>query len=434
MEMAENALIIGAGGREHAFGDALYEDFDTVFFAPGNAGTELLPNGINVEVGDSPVSFAKNNAVDLTVIGPEAFLAKGWGDRFRNNGLRVVGPNQHAARLETSKLYADRFMRKYGIPTPKGVAVTRISDIEAICDQYNPLEWVLKADGLASGKGVVLPDSPDEMRATLRDMLSGEKYGGAGARGVLMQERLSGPEVSAFVLTDGTRLTILPFSQDHKRLKNGDEGPNTGGMGAYAPIPASMMSADQESQIYDIARKTVDGMNQEGTPYQGILYLGLMRANEYDGNPVVIEYNARFGDPEAQVVLPLLKQSGTNVRDVLSSLAEGYFKPHLVKRNQLAGSAALSVCLAGAEYPDGASEDVPIHGLEHSYQNVRVYHGATKRAEDDSIVTNGGRILYVTGYGESIPTAAEHAYAAIGRNVIHFTGMQYREDIGHQAR
>lgn len=425
------ALIIGGGGREHALGLAVSPDVDRVYFTPGNAGTEQLENGVNLPPGDA-VEFAKTNQVNLTIIGPEAPLVAGVADRLRAEGLTVFGPNAAAARLESSKIFACGFMGRHRIRYPATQLLTDPARVDAYTDGINTLDVVLKADGLAGGKGVVLPDTFEEMQQALHGMLTGELFDGAGKNAVLMQERLTGPEVSVFVISDGENFTILPYSQDHKRLKDGDEGPNTGGMGAYAPVPDNMISRRQHAQIYEIAEKTIAGMKADGIPYKGVLYMGLMLADKYDGAPAVIEYNVRFGDPEAQVVLPILEQAGVSIYELLAS-SDHRLDTSLIKVGSLAGKAALTVCLAAEGYPDSPVKGAVIEGLEGSYRDVLIHHGGTKMLRD-SVIVDGGRVLYVTGFGESVDGAAARAYAAIGPEAVHFDNMQYRTDIGKQAR
>ncbi len=418
------ALIIGNGGREHAFAKTLGDDV-TIFVAPGNAGTGLMPNVTNVETSD-PVQFAKDNNVNVTIIGPEAPLVAGVADDFRAAGLTVVGPSQIAAQLESSKSFACEFMERQGIAYPKS---RTIHSVEEFTDEATSI--VIKADGLAGGKGVVLPETNEEAVSTLAAMFDGA-YDNAGANGVVIQERLSGPEVSAFALTDGTDFVLLPFAQDHKRLKDGDQGPNTGGMGAYAQVPESIVSPAQYEKIRDIAKKTVDGMKAEGNPYKGILYIGVMLAEQRGGDPVVIEYNARFGDPETEVVLTILANAGVDVYELLKS-TDGTLNSSLLDDLNL-NQSALTICFASAGYPESSRKGDEILGLDTKFPDgVFVHHAATALV-DGKVVTNGGRVLYVTAVADTIDEAAANAYSVIGDNGVHFDGMQYRTDIGKQAR
>ncbi len=422
-----SALIIGNGGREHAFAKTLGDNV-TIYVAPGNAGTALMPNVTNVEL-DDPVAFVEEHNIDLTIIGPEAPLVAGVADAFRAANLDVVGPNATAAQLESSKSFACDFMDTYDIAYPKSTLIHNLDEFNALTDDATTI--VIKADGLAGGKGVVLPESNAVAQATLEAMFDGA-YDGAGKNGVVIQERLSGPEVSAFALTDGTDFVLLPFAQDHKRLKDGDQGPNTGGMGAYAPVPESIVSPAQYEKIRDIAKKTVDGMKAENNEYRGILYIGIMLAEQRGGDPVVIEYNARFGDPETEVVLTILANAGVDVYELLKS-TDNKLNPSLLEGLNL-NQSALTICFASAGYPESSSKGDEILGLDTPFPDgVFVHHAATK-LDGDKVVTNGGRVLYVTAVADDIDTAAANAYSVIGDHGVHFEGMQYRTDIGKQAR
>jgi phosphoribosylamine--glycine ligase len=422
-----SALIIGNGGREHAFAKTLGSDV-TVYVSPGNAGTALMSNVTNLEL-DNPVAFVKEHTIDLTIIGPEAPLVAGLSDEFRAAGLNIVGPSQFAAQLESSKSFACDFMERQGIAYPKSTLVHSLEEFAAITSDATTI--VIKADGLAGGKGVVLPESNAVAAATLDAMFDGA-YDGAGRNGVLIQERLTGPEVSAFALTDGTDFVLLPFAQDHKRLMDADKGPNTGGMGAYAPVPESIVSPDQTDKIRNIAKKTVEGMKAEGHPYRGIMYIGVMLAEQRGGDPVVIEYNARFGDPEAEVVLTLLAESGVDVYELLKSTDNKLQGSLLDELN--VNQSALTICFASAGYPESSRKGDEIKGLDSEFpEGVFVHHAATA-LKDSKIVTNGGRVLYVTAVADTIDQAATNAYSVIGEDGVHFDGMQYRTDIGKQAR
>jgi phosphoribosylamine--glycine ligase len=433
-----SALVVGGGGREHQLGLSIAGSVDTVYFAPGNAGTTAIENGINLPevstIGDV-IDFVDEKECELTIIGPEQPLVQGIVNGLE--GHAVFGPSAEAAQLEGSKIFATEFMREYDIPYPYSDIIN--SDEDRIKLLHNlPLDnekiqqLVFKADGLAGGKGAILPKDWSDAVNVLHGMFSGKMFDGAG-KDIVLQERLHGPEVSVFVICDGERYSILPFSQDHKRLKNDDEGPNTGGMGAYAPVPESIVNYAQQEKIDDIVHKTIAGTLDRGMPYKGVLYIGMMLAEERNGDPVVIEYNVRFGDPETQAVLPLIERAGIDVYDLLRSSAEGHMEPESFEKIHQLGSAALTVCLAAEGYPDSPRKGNSIHGLEQGYPNVIVQHGGTKK-DGSRIVTAGGRVLYVTGLGETVDEAAAHAYAAIGEKGIHFDGMQYRTDIGHQAR
>lgn len=423
-----SALIIGNGGREHAIAKSLGPDVK-IFISPGNAGTAIMHNITNITT-DDPVVFAQENAIDFAIIGPDSFIAAGLADKFRAVNIPVFGASQSAGRLESSKSFASEFMERHGIPQPKSRTVRSTSEL---ADDTDPLSIVLKADGLALGKGVVLPETAEEAKTTLKEMLEGIGYEGAGKEGVVIQERLNGPEVSAFALTDGTNYVMLPFSQDHKRLKDGDIGPNTGGMGAYAPLPESIVSPDQAAKIHNIARKTIDAMKADGVPYQSVIYIGLMLAEQRGGDPVVIEYNARFGDPETQVILTLLQDAGVDVYELLKS-TDSTLNTTLLDGVSF-DKTAITVCEAASGYPESPRKGNEILGLDTTLPSgVFIHNAGTKLDDSGKVVTNGGRVLYVTAIADDINTAAANAYSVIGDNGVHFDGMQYRTDIGKQAR
>lgn len=436
--MAElDVLVVGSGGREHELARQLSisEQIHKVFVANGNAGTALLEKTENIDISPSDeisiLSFVKEHNVQLVVIGPEAPLVAGMADALREKGVAVFGPSKSAAQLEGSKAFAADFMQRHNIPQPNHQTAYSLDEALAIIAGKDPTTIVLKATGLAGGKGVVLPQTSEEATFVLETMFSGEGFDGAGKSGVVIQERLHGPEASAFVVTDGTHFVLLPFAQDHKRLQDGDKGPNTGGMGAYAPVPSSIISETQAQKIRQIAQTTIEGMAAAHTPYQGVLFIGLMLADEYKGDPVVIEYNVRFGDPEAEVLLSVLSESGFDVADMIIRTAQGDITS-LALPSQYP-KASLTVCLAADGYPIAARKGDEIFGLDASYQGVFVHHASTKR-EGERTVSSGGRVLYVTGLGQNLEEAATNAYKAIGPDGIHFDGMQYRRDIGHQAR
>lgn len=421
------AFVIGSGGREHQMGLSIASDVDTITFAGGNAGT--AETGTNLPFGatdyDAIVEYVQEAQPELVVVGPEEPLVDGLADRLE--GRPVLGPSADAARLEGDKAYAVSFMRRYNIPHPASAIVHRVND--TYFRGRDPRSYVLKAAGLAGGKGVILPETRDEVTEALQGMLYGELFGEAG-KCVVAQERLHGPEVSLFAISDGKDYVILPPSQDHKRLLDGDEGPNTGGMGAYAPVPADFISENQWQQAYDIVDRTIAAARMDGTPYKGILYVGLMFAEERGGQPVVIEYNCRFGDPEAQVVLPTVDGS---VYGMFESAARGYLDRSVAGEVLGTRAAALTVCLAVPGYPSDPHKGASIHGLEREYEGVLLQHGGTKKDADGTIVTAGGRVLYVTGIGENLQVANQRAQAAIGEHAVHFEGMQYRTDIGYQV-
>jgi phosphoribosylamine---glycine ligase len=426
-------LIIGSGGREHALAwkAAQSPRVEHVYVAPGNGGTDGLvrpgqgtPVCSNVAVGeDIPtlVAFAADGGVDLTVVGPEVPLALGVVDAFRQAGLAVFGPTAAAARLETSKAFAKDFMLRHGIPTARS---RTFSEYETALEYVRTFTGgvVVKASGLAAGKGVIVADDAAGAEAALNDIMLHRAFGAAGDL-VIVEERLQGPEVSLLAFTDGITVAPMPPAQDHKRLRDGDVGPNTGGMGAYAP--AAILDAEVARWcVKHVLQATVDGMRREGIPYQGVLYAGLMLTED---GPRVLEFNARFGDPETQVILPLLESV---LVDVLEACALGRLAGQEVRWRT--GMSAACVVMASGGYPGAYQRGLTVTGLDEagSIPDVTVFHAGT-RQDGAQIVTNGGRVLAVTGTGADISLALRSAYAGIHR--IHFEGMQFREDIGWRA-
>jgi phosphoribosylamine--glycine ligase len=432
-----SVLVLGNGGREHELTRqlSLSSNIQTIYAAPGNAGIAQLDKTTNIDLqptdSNAVAAFVQQSAISFVVIGPEAPLMAGVSDALRARGIAVFGHSKQATQLEASKAFAASFMQRHAIPQPAQWTVHNLPEALAVIAGKPARNYVLKADGLAGGKGVVLPESDQEAQTTLTAMFSGQSFEGAGRETVVIQERLHGPEVSAFVASDGTNLVLLPFAQDHKRLKDHDKGPNTGGMGAYAPVPESIADPAIAQKIRAIAEQSIQGMREDGIPYQGVLYIGLMLAEERGGDPVVIEYNARFGDPETEILLPVLQTAGFDVANMLQRVAQGDISQLATPSTQ--GQAALTVCLAASGYPESPRKGDIIHGLDTPYPDVIVHHAGTQET-DGTIRTNGGRVLYITGIGKTIDQAAARAYAAIGPEGIHFDGMQYRTDIGHQAR
>lgn len=432
--MRAQVLVIGSGGREHALVYGLSESdaVEAIYVAPGNAGTTRLPKTQNVVLADerATVQFCHDRSIDLVVIGPEAPLVAGLSDALRNEGFVVFGASQAAARLEGSKSFATEFMQRNNIAIPESrIVTTKEEALAAIQSFGGARQSVIKADGLAGGKGVFLPDDDAEATNAIEKIVSGS-VDGDGSRFVI-QRRNHGPEVSVFVLSDGESFSIIPLaSQDHKRIGVGDSGPNTGGMGVYAPLPKWILSDTQWQKIEGIAEASIKGMLAEGNPYQGVLYIGIMLAEELGGNPIVIEYNARFGDPETEVIIPLLHGNGVDIYTMLHATASG--SVHKFSMPSVLNGAALTICLAAAGYPDAPIAGEVIHGLDEEYRDVIAFHGGTKASGED-IMTNGGRVLFVTGLGATLQAASDAANAAIGKDGINFAGMQYRSDIGYQA-
>ena len=419
-------LVVGAGGREHALAWRLSRDASVteIFCAPGNAGIAPLAELIAIDPGDPDalLAFAESAAIDLTVIGPELPLDRGVVDRFRAAGRRVLGPLRAAAQLECSKAFAKSFMARHAIPTARYQICESSAQARAIVAAGAlgfPL--VVKADGLAAGKGVVVAADRGEADAAIRAAMDEQQFGAAGAR-VVLEECLVGPEVSFFALSDGSRAIPITSAQDHKRIFDDDLGPNTGGMGAFAPSPL-LDAASCDAIMARIIDPVLRGMREEGTEYRGFLYAGLMLTA---AGPQVIEYNVRFGDPEAQAVMPLV---AGELMPLLMAAAEGDLGG---RRIELEQGVSAAVVLASANYPGAVRSGAAIGGLEQASQmpGVTVFHSGTMAA-DRQIVTNGGRVLTVVGTGATYQDAITRAYGGVAR--ISFAGMQYRRDIGRKA-
>jgi phosphoribosylamine--glycine ligase len=420
-----NVLMIGGGGREHALAWKLAQssDVETVFVAPGNAGTAAEPKLENVSVDandfDALANFAKANNCELTVVGPEAPLVNGIVDYFEGEGLHCFGPSAAAAQLEGSKAFTKEFLARHNIPTG---AYETFTDPGAACAyiQAQGAPIVVKADGLAAGKGVIVAMSVDEAEAAVRDMLSGNAFGDAGAR-VVIEEFLEGEEASFIVMVDGTDVIPMATSQDHKRVGERDTGPNTGGMGAYSPAPV-VTDAVYERVMAEVINPTVKGMLEDGNRYRGFLYAGLMI--DSSGAPKVIEFNCRFGDPETQ---PIMMRLESDLASHCLAACEGRLPGESVTWSS---DATIGVVLASEHYPSSSPTGLPITGLGNEPQGVKVFHAGTKIA-DHATVTAGGRVLCVTARGASLADAATAAYQAI--DPIQWEGMKYRSDIGWRA-
>ncbi|HSX43240.1 MAG TPA: phosphoribosylamine--glycine ligase [Candidatus Saccharimonadales bacterium] len=418
-------LILGSGGREAALEQAIGASDEV----------ERVVTTNNLQEGLERLS---RHEKPLVVVGPEAPLVAGIADELRAEGYPVFGVGKEAARYEASKSLAVRMMRSAGVLHPATAIVENWRTAERYINSpgRHPLSYVIKADGLAGGKGVVLPQSRFEALDAAYGMLRGKQFGGVSHDVINFADRHHGPEISAMVVVGDTdEFIILPVAQDHKRRDDGDEGPNTGGMGAYAPVPRSIMSEQQYGQLQESVEKTLAGMRAFGAPLErGLLYGGFMLSEEEGGKPVVIEYNVRFGDPETQVIMPLLQAAGVDVYRLLRSAAEGSLEAPTLDMSQLAVSA-LTVCLAAEGYPESPVKGDRIWGLGEHYPNVTVQPAGIKDGK-----TAGGRVLYVTGTGTTLTEAADAAYAAIDTQhggpesgKVGFPSMQFRTDIGHQA-
>ncbi|MBS0319478.1 MAG: phosphoribosylamine--glycine ligase [Proteobacteria bacterium] len=421
-----NVLVIGGGGREHALAWRIARSprIARVYVAPGNAGTARDPSLVNVPITDIAelVAFAKRD-VQLTVVGPEAPLAAGVVDAFRAAGLPIFGPTKAAAQLESSKDFAKAFMARHGIPTAEYRTFADAAAAHAYVDARGaPI--VIKADGLAAGKGVVVATTLAEAHAAIDAMLVGNAMGDAGAR-VVIEDFLAGEEASFIVMVDGRHVLPLASSQDHKRLLDGDQGPNTGGMGAYSPAPV-VTPAVHARIMREIITPTVQGMAADGIPYTGFLYAGVMI--DPAGHARTLEFNCRMGDPETQ---PIMMRLTSDFVTLLEHAIDGTLDRVEAEWDR---RVALGVVLAAGGYPDAPAKGAVIHGLERvndeTHPDTHVFHAGTAMAGDD-VVVSGGRVLCVTALGDSVRQAQKRAYDAIGE--IRFDGMQYRRDIGHRA-
>ncbi len=420
-------LLVGSGGREHALARTLAKSrhTDTLLIAPGNPGTAQCGTNVDVAADDLEglLALATERDVDLTVVGPEQPLVDGIVDRFEAEGLRIVGPTQAAARLEGSKAFANQFMSRHDIPTAS-FRVFEADEGEAaaayIEDVGAPI--VVKADGLAGGKGAFVCSSVEAAHDALHQIVDDRAFGAAGDR-VVIEEKMEGEEVSVLALTDGTNYVLLPPSQDHKPIGEGGTGPNTGGMGAFAPAP--LLDATALTEVCRrIIEPTLQGMRAEGVPYRGVLYCGLMITDE---GPKVVEYNCRFGDPEAQVILPLLD---TDLVEVLDRLVRGNFEQFSLRTTP---GAAACVVLASDGYPIAYDTGREITGIDdaEALPEVSVIHAGTRRRPDGGLVTDGGRVMGVTARGADLPAALERAYEGADR--IQFQGKTLRRDIGQKG-
>jgi phosphoribosylamine--glycine ligase len=412
-------LLIGSGGREHAMAWRLRQDDPAVelFIAPGNAGTAQL--GTNLALGatdlDGLLAWAAKEKPDFTIVGPEAPLCAGVVDRFEAAGLAIFGPNQAAARLEGSKVFTKQLLIKYGLPTAPGACFTDSAAAAAYLAERPAYPQVLKADGLASGKGVIIADTPADAALALGQIMDLRLFGAAGDA-LVIEEFLPGREMSVHVLTDGISHVILPIAQDHKKLGDGDTGPNTGGMGAYAPAP--FVTPELQSEIEQrIVEPTLAAFRAEGIDFRGILFIGLIWTT---AGPSILEFNVRGGDPETQVLLPLLD---TPLIELLRAVRErrlGKIDLRLNNRH------AVTVVMAAAGYPGNPETGAEIKGLAEEIHGTVVFHAGTKLAEG-TVVAAGGRVLSVTGFAPSLAAARELAYRRVAK--IHFAGCQYRRDI-----
>jgi phosphoribosylamine---glycine ligase len=419
-------LVVGNGGREHALAWKIRQSalVSELYCAPGNAGIAAQADCVPIETSNivELADFAQTIGADLTVVGPELPMVLGIADEFQRRGLSIFCPSRAAAEIEGSKAFAREFMQRHNIPSPRYEICTAAEAAQDFV-MRSPFGYplVIKADGLASGKGTLVVQDKAEARAAVTQMMTDKKFGTAGAK-VVMEEFLAGDEVSFLVFSDGSKVVPMVSVQDHKRLLDGDKGPNTGGMGTVSP--STSLNVDVHKQILqDIIIPTIGGLAAEGRKYQGVLYAGLMITEQ---GPKVLEFNARFGDPETQVIMARMR---SDLVPVLQGVAEGQLKDTKI---EWAKEAAVCVVLASRGYPDGVETGKPIQGLDafDGVDDVVVYHAATDR-RDDAIVTVGGRVLGVTALGANLDAAVQRAYEAVPQ--ISFDGMQYRTDIGQKA-
>ncbi|TDX51816.1 phosphoribosylamine--glycine ligase [Orenia marismortui] len=416
-------LVIGNGGREHALVWKLKQSkrIEEIFVAPGNAGTEKLAENIDIEATDinKLIDFVKKEKIDLTVVGPEAPLVTGIVDAFEAEGLKIFGPNKAAAQLEGSKVFSKNFMKKYSIPTAKYETFTNVDNaISYIKEEGAPI--VVKAEGLAAGKGVIVAQTVDEAIAAVEEIMVNEKFGEAGER-IVIEEFLAGEEATVLAFTDGNTIVPMIPSQDHKPAYDGDQGPNTGGMGAYAPAPIA--TENLMSKVYqEILVPTIEGLKEEGIIFKGVLYSGLMVV---DGKAKVIEYNVRFGDPEAEVVLPLLKN---DLVDVIEATIEDRLDQVDIEWLE---KTAVCVIMASGGYPVRYEKGKEISGIEEAESEDIVVFQAGTALKDDKLVTAGGRVLGVTALGNDYQDTIDKAYEGVKQ--IDFADAHYRTDIGAKA-
>jgi len=418
----KNVLLIGSGGREHALAWKLAQSpqLAKLYIAPGNPGTAECGENVLLDVNDHArvVRFCREKQINLVVVGPEAPLADGIADALVGAGIRCFGPARAAAQIEASKVFAKDFMARHNIPTARYATFSKLADAVQYIETLDT-PFVIKASGLAAGKGVLLPETLDEAKSVLQEILEGGVFGAAGAQ-VVIEERMSGPEVSLMAFTDGKTVVPMLAAQDHKRIFDGDQGPNTGGMGAYAPAPIFTPDLLDEA-VEKILKPAVSGLRSEGTPFVGVLYAGLMLT--LDGIRVV-EFNCRFGDPETQVLLPLLE---TDLVEIAEACVDGKLSETPIRWRP---GAAVCVVMAAKGYP-GKVESGKVATVGSLPENAICFHAGTKVNADGQLTTSGGRVFGITAWARDLPDAVQFAYDAVDE--IHFDGGQYRKDIAARA-
>ncbi|EQB39641.1 phosphoribosylamine--glycine ligase [Sulfurimonas hongkongensis] len=417
-------LILGSGAREYSIARAILNEKEDheLFFMPGNGATNNLGTNINIKDYNELAAFAQQNNIDLTIVGPEAPLVDGVVDIFKSLNLTIFGPTKQAAKLEGSKVYMKNFLAKYNIPTARYIETSSLEDAFKFTNSLKtPI--VVKADGLCGGKGVIIAQTHDEAKVAISEMLSGKSFGNAGLK-VIVEEFLDGYELSMFAVCDGDDFILLPAAQDHKRLQDGDKGPNTGGMGAYAPTP--LVDEELYQKVKDrIIRPTLDGMKKEKAPFEGVLFIGIMVVK---GEPITLEFNVRFGDPECEILMPLMTSS---VSDMFYKAATNRLSEINVEFSK---QFAVGVVMASENYPYGSSTPAEIivddvnHEIIEKYTHIS-YAGVS--LEDGVLYADGGRVLVCIGLGDSIKEARDRAYMRCGQ--VHFAGKKLRTDIAYQA-
>ncbi|MCT7645233.1 phosphoribosylamine--glycine ligase [Aliarcobacter butzleri] len=417
-----NILILGSGGREFSIGLSIFkENAHNLFFMPGNGATDKLGKNINIKDYNDLAIWAKDNSIDLTIVGPEAPLVDGVVDIFKKHNLTIFGPSAAAARLEGSKVYMKNILKKYNIPTAAFIETSNEKEAHDFIETMN-LPIVVKADGLCAGKGVIIAQSKDEAKTAVSDMLSGASFGDAGTS-VVVEEYLDGYELSVFAICDGENYKVLPAAQDHKRVGDGDTGPNTGGMGAYAPTP--LVNDDIYKKIEErVIKPTLKGMQNEGAPFEGVLFIGVMVVK---GEPIILEYNVRFGDPECEILMPLL---ATPVSELFYKGATKQLDKLDIKIKDEFG---VGVVIASENYPYSSSKpaEITIDEIENELLSSSHISYAGVEKIDGKLMATGGRVLVCVGFGKTIKEARDKAYELTSK--VHFSGKKCRSDIAYQA-
>ena len=419
-----NILILGSGGREYSIGLALKnEKSHNLYFMPGNGATSDLGKNINITDYEKLAIFAKENSIDLTIVGPEGPLVDGVVDIFKKYELTIFGPSRQAAQLEGSKAYMKNILKKYNIPTAAFIETSNKQDAYDFIDGMKNLPIVVKADGLCGGKGVIIAQSKEEAKKTVDDMLNGSSFGEAGEK-VIIEEFLDGYELSVFAICDGENYKILPAAQDHKRVGDGDTGPNTGGMGAYAPTP--LVNDDIYKKLEDrVIKPTLKGMQEENAPFEGVLFVGVMVVN---GEPIVLEYNVRFGDPECEILMPLIE---SKVSDLFYYGATKQLDKLDIK---IKNKFAVGVVMASSNYPYSASAPsiISLSNIvdEELLENSHISFAGVEK-KDDVLLATGGRVAVCVGLGDTVKEARDRAYLLSSE--ISFDGKKFRKDIAYQA-